>query len=319
MLPTTTSTNIEYNVSKLDVISNAFATINIFGPDESIPARDYNYASFMLNIMIKSWMGLNYNLWLKKICYLFPRLSQTDYSMSATSTDNYTLAYHQTTLSIDEAALVTSIHVIDASNIALNDYLGIIMSNHDFYWTTVANKVGNQVFFAAGAALPYLAYSGSRVVNYTTKMSNPLNVYQATRSIDWLIDVEMNYLSFQEYMALPNKQSSPSTPVSYNYDRQLENTIIRLWPQPGTADLLVKLVVSQKIANEDVNSDEPYFPEEWFDAIVLHLAVKLSPRYGKHKDAGFSNLIQMADRALNLALAFDNEVGSIYFSPNNIN
>lgn len=315
MIPGTMSSNIEYHVTKLDIIKAAFATINQFGEDETIPAADYDYASFMLNIMIKSWMSLNYQLWLKKICYLFPRLNQTDYSISSTSTDNFTLSYTQTTLTADANPSDATITVASSSSILINDKIGIMLSNNDSYWTIVSNKIGNVIYLSG--TIPVLANSGSRVINYTSRSSNPLNVYQAVRSIDFITDVPMDYLSFQEYMDLPNKYSNPATTVAYQYDRQRENTIIRLWPTPSTANMLFKFVFSYKLTNVDVNSDEPDFPEEWFDAIVHHLAVKLCPRYGKNKDRGFENLKQSANEALDLALAFDNEVGSIYFRPDN--
>jgi hypothetical protein len=127
----------------------------------------------------------------------------------------------------------------------------------------------------------------------------------------------MNSLSYEEYFELPNKEDIASTPVSYNYDRQFNEALIRVWQPPDRSDFYLKFTYSRKIYNIENNSDEPDFPMEWHQAIVYNLAVRIAPIYGKHKDAGFQELIGEASKFLADGATFDNEVGSIYIRAGN--
>lgn len=310
------TTSTDYRLTKAEIIQLAFAQLNKFGADESIPAEHFNYAGKLLNMQIKTWMDFGYNLWLKKTAYLFTKLNQNTYHISHTSTDNSTLQYYRNSLSATALIAATSVTLTSITDISIGDYLGINLDDNDIYWTRVSNIVGSEVFFTVGDSLPSQASSGALTFNYTTKLDVPLDVYDAVRTDDGIRDIPLNYLSYQEYLYIPNKDDTTSTPVSYQYDRQLDDTIIRLWPTPYNSKVVVKLLIGQRITNMDLNNDEIEFPDEWQLPLVLQLAVLLAPSYGKNKDAGFTNLVAQANQALELAKAFDNEVGSIYFQPN---
>lgn len=298
-----------------DIIRDTFSILNVYGVDESISAADYQYARRSLNRMIETWTALGYHLWLKQTCFLFPQKNQISYSFSVSSSDHATLNYYRTALSSDAATGSTFIVVDDASNIAVDDYIGVILDTNYIFWTTVDSIAVNQINFPAGVTLPSDAATGKKVFNYTTRLNNPFNVYSGVRH-DWSRDIPLNYLSYQEYFELPNKDTATSTPVSYNYDRQRDETIIKVWPKPDTADLLFKFTISRRVFIFDVNSDEPDFPIEWHEAIIYNLAVRLAPSFGKNKDVGFQALVGQATAILQDALAMDNESGSsIYFSP----
>lgn len=311
-----TSQNPTFISTKNDIIRDAYAILNIHGADESINASDYELASRFLNRMIKSWMAQGYHLWLKQTAYLFPQKQQVLYRISSSSSDNSTLTYYETTLTDNASTGDDFVIVDDISNISTSDYLGILLNNNELFWTTVDTiGLGNQLNFPSGITLPSDASSGRKVFSYTNKLDNPLNIYSAVRSSEGR-DIPMNYLSYEEYFQLPNKETSLSTPVSYNYDKQLDEAVIRIWPSPSSADLIIKFTLSRKIYNFDVNSNEPDFPMEWHRAIIYNLAVSIAPAFGKNKDTGFQMLIQQAAIYLNEAAAFDNELGSIYVKPN---
>lgn len=313
------TTNTNFISTKHDLIAMSFALINVFGADEEIGAEDYAFASRMLNMLVKNWMDMGYNLWLKKTGYLFTKKNQNTYVLSYSNTDNSTLQYFTNTLALDATTSDTSITLSSVDNININDYIGILLQDNDIYWTKILNIIGNVIYFYVGGAMPSPASAGAKVYTYTTKLDPPLDVYQGVRNDDGKRDIPLNSLSYNEYMNLPNKEDTTSTPVSYQYDRQLDETIIRIWPNPDKSDTILKFIVGQKVTNLDQNSDEADFPDEWQLPIIQKLAILMAPAYGKNKDAGFANLVADAKANLDIARAFDNEVGSVFFQPNLMN
>jgi hypothetical protein len=312
------SSNIELHTAKYDIIRDAFVTINIFGQDQEMDNYSYQFASRILNRMLKNWMADGFQLWLKKTCYLFPQPNQVSYYIYEGMNDHFTMDYVKTVTTIDGNLGDTSITIDDVTGINPGDYIGVTLDTNYRYWSTVRSIAGNVINFAAGDTLPSSSASGHIVITYTENMQNPAYIYSGSRSIDYITDFPMDCLSYEEYFELPNKTgTSASMPVSYMYDRQLEETIITLWPNPTTADLLVKFVVSQKITNLDINADEPDFPEEWHEAIILNLAYRLCPAYGKNTGDKYANLKAEAAESYIRAKSFDNEVGSIYLRPDN--
>jgi hypothetical protein len=59
--------------------------------------------------------------------------------------------------------------------------------------------------------------------------------------------------------------------------------------------------------------DKQDFPNEWSEAIVYQLAVRLAPRYGKIDK--LTILKPIADELLKKMESFDDEWGSIYLQP----
>jgi hypothetical protein len=319
MAITNLSSNIELHTTKYDLIKDAFITINRFGQDEEMDNYSYQFASRTLNRMLKNWMADGFQLWLKQVCYLFPQPNQVAYSMHENMTDNFTAdTYVKTFTTADGGIGDTFIIVSDVTGITAGDYIGVTLDTDYRYWTRVLSVVGNTINFVVGGALPSISTNGHIVITYTNKLKNPAYVYSGTRSIDYITDIPMDYLSYEEYFELPNKQgTSASMPVSYMYSRLLEETVITLWPNPTTADMLVKFVVSQKVTNLDINANEPDFPEEWHEAIILNLAARLCAAYGKNTGDKFGNLKAEAAESYIRAKSFDNEVGSIYLRPDN--
>lgn len=309
------SNNPTFISTRSDIIKDAYSMLNIFGVDETIDNENYQAANRILNRMVKNWMAQGYHLWLKEIAYLFLRNGQNTYSLSSSSADHSTLNYFNTTLSADAALGANSITVEDASGINLNDHIGIIVSGNDLFWTTVYSKVGNTINFPAGITLPLSATEGANVYSYTVQLQKPLEIYSAVRS-DNDRDIPMDYFSYQEWFELPNKTGTTSTPVSFSYDKQLTEAVIRLWPAPSDCNIIIKFVISREIFNFDVNSNNPDFPQEWHEAIVFNLAYRLAFPHRKANDQAYQNLLLRSQQALSEALGFDNEQNSMYIQPN---
>jgi hypothetical protein len=301
--------------TRSDLIKDAYAELNVFGVDETIDNENYLSANRMLNRMIKKWMAQGYHLWLKEIAYLFLKVGQNTYNLSSSSTDHATLNYFNTTLSVDALIGSTSITVDDISGINLNDDIGVIISGNDLFWTTVDSISGNTINFPSGITLTKETSKGSNIYSYAVQLPKPLEIYSAVRNSQNR-DVPMDYFSYQEWFELPNKVGETSTPVSFSYDKQLSEALIRLWPAPNDCNVIIKFVISREIYNFDVNSDTPDFPQEWHEAIYLNLAVRLAFPHRKANDQAYQNLLSLAQQSLDEALGFDNEQNSMYIQPN---
>jgi hypothetical protein len=304
-----------YITTRSDIIKDAYAMLSVFGVDEHIDNDSYQAANRHLNRIAKRWMAQGYHLWLKEIAYLFLKVGQNTYNLSSSSSDHATLNYVETKLLNDAPIGSNSIIVVDTIGIHENDNIGIIVSGNDLFWTTAFSIVGNTINFPVGVTLPIASSQGARIFAYTTLLPKPLELYSGVRNENGR-DVPMDYLSYEEWFELPNKTDTTSTPVSFSYDKQLTSGVIRLWPNPNDCNVIIKFVISREIFNFDVNSNTPDFPQEWHDAIVLNLALRLAFPHRKANDNAYQNLKLEAKEALNDSLGFDNEQNSIYFQPN---
>jgi hypothetical protein len=140
----------------------------------------------------------------------------------------------------------------------------------------------------------------------------PIRITNIRKIVTGTEEVPIRQMSRQEYMEQPSKDSD-SEPVAVFYDPQLTNGTLYVWPSPAGAYTL-KFSSQQYIEDFDTNSDDPYFPAEWLEAIVYNLAVRLAPKY-EMKGAELQQLQQQARQYLLDAEHADTEQGSFFMSP----
>lgn len=115
--------------------------------------------------------------------------------------------------------------------------------------------------------------------------------------------------SRQEYMDQPSKDTT-GEPIAVYYDPQLTNGVLYVWQSPETGQSL-KFDIKQYIEDFDSQTNNPYFPAEWLDAIVYNLALRLAPKYEVDMEERMW-LQQQASQILSEAEASDQESGSIF-------
>jgi hypothetical protein len=307
----TTSNSTDFTITLNEIIKDALIELNIIGSDENPSPEDNLKAQRSLNLMTKRWQAQGYHLWKKKTGTIFLQKDQAIYDLSSIG-DHATETYIETTISADELSGQTTISVTSSVGMNINDFIGIEESDNSLHWSRIAS-IPDTTSVVINDALPTGANSGAKVYAYTIRLDQPFNVYSANRESESEIDTPMNYLSYQDYFELPDKIRSSGTPVSYNYDRQLNVARIRVWPVPNDVKTLMKITYAAKIQDFDNNDNTSDFPQEWEDALVLNLAVRLAPSFGKANSQSFIELKAQAMEALDLALRFDNEPGSIRF------
>lgn len=143
----------------------------------------------------------------------------------------------------------------------------------------------------------------------------PLKVIQAwNRTTDSNVDIPMRLITKQEYAILGNK-TSLGTPSQVYYEPLRDTGVIRVFPTPDSTTATSKtLYITYQKPYDDFTSgtDNPDFPQEWYDAIVYGLALRLAPEYGI---PGESRVLlgKEAEAAKQLAMSFGTEEGSLYF------
>jgi len=150
---------------------------------------------------------------------------------------------------------------------------------------------------------------------YTITSPKPLKVLQAwNHNTTSNVDIPMRVITKQEYNILGNKTSA-GNPIQVYYDPRRDSGEIHLFPVPTTVEQSANVIhyVCQ-ITYEDFNvsTDNPDFPQEWYDAVTYGLATRLAPEYGLDIQARkvlWQEMSVIKQDALNFGL----EEGSLYF------
>jgi hypothetical protein len=312
-MPVSNSDNFSINAT--DCIRMAFQEITVLTEGDYLEQYDFDFAKKKLNMMLKTWQSQQNHLWVKQTATLFLQPGQNTYNLSDSIVDHSTVNTVATTnLSANAAIGATVLTVTSSVGFTAADHIGITMDNGYIHWTTVSNVLGaTSIQIALG--LTVAATSGNYVFGYTTNLGLPFQVSAAARhNVISGNDIPMNYMAYREYFDQPNK-TAQGVPTMWTYDRQLTYFNIPLWPTPVDTTEQVKLIVFRHIQDIDTNSDDFDLPQEWAEAIVANLAVRLAPPYGKAQGENFAELKDQAMRYEALVLSNDNELGSIYIKP----
>lgn len=150
---------------------------------------------------------------------------------------------------------------------------------------------------------------------YTVSNPKPLKVYQAwNHNTVSNVDVPMRVLTKQEYNILGNKTST-GNPIQVYFDPRRDDSKLYVFPVPTATEAasnVIQYVCQIPFEDFDASTDNPDFPQEWYDAITYGLATRLAPEYGV-PGADRKLLWQEMTIIKNDALNFGLEEGSLYF------
>jgi hypothetical protein len=146
-------------------------------------------------------------------------------------------------------------------------------------------------------------------------IAKPLKVYQAwLHDEDTNIDVPMRILTRQEYNILGNK-ATVGMPIQIFYEPLRDHGVMHVFPTTDSYSELHKklyFVYQRPFEDFDAATDNPDFPQEWYDAVTYGLATRLAPEYGLPA-SDRKTLWQEATIIKNEAISFGTEEGSLYF------
>lgn len=307
----TTSGSVDFSVSRDNLIEDALRTAGIIGVEDSASSAQKTWAARLLNMMGKSWHGYGLSLWARKTGWILPQTDTNEIDLGP-SGDHATLTYVQTTLSTAASDSDLTISVTSATGIS-NGYSIGVETDEGLHWTTV-NGAPSGTTVTLTDALVGDAASGAFVWVYQTKLQRPVRIVEAYRRDEvGNTEVEISVLAKQEYEAMSGKESE-SPPILLAYDPLLDNGRVYIYPRFSDGKSAIKIIFQRPFEDFDAAGDTPDFPQEWYLALMLGLAVLCAPAGGLPTNDR-KELKQQADAALALAMFNDTEEGSLKIQP----
>lgn len=305
-----TSNSRNFNLNRDQIIIEAFREIG-FNSEETLSDAHTQEASRVLNTMIKSWQAMDIGLWNVKEGILFTEDAENTYTLSLTG-DHVTQTYVATTTTVAAVAAATTLTVASVTGMAASDNIGIQLDSGARQWTTISSIAGLVITIAAG--LTSAAASGNTVVTYTSKINRPIEITQVRKyDLDTLTESEISLIHRDEYYSL-TKKTQEGLPAFVYYDKQLASGTLKVWPACDDVNVIIKFTYYDEVEDFDAATDDPDFPSEWFEALILGLAYRLARRFGM---AQILEVLRLdSDIAFNKIRNFNVEYPNIQFSPN---
>lgn len=314
-----TSGSVDYSTTRNLIIQDAFSEIGVLRFNGSLANQDMAFANRKLNDMIKAWNTKGLHLWTKSNGVLFLDQGTAAYTLSNTSTAAHVTNADTaltTELGADASSGDTTVTVDSSAGAAASDKIGFELDDGSIQWTTISSVTDSTTIVIA-AALTGDAATDNNVYIYTTRINKPLRILNATLAQGTSTNVRetpMTAIGQEDYRYLSFKGKT-GIPLYYYYDSQLSNGKLYLWPCPTDTEMRVLFTYERSLDDMDNSTDEPDFPIEWREAIVLNLAARLFPSYGKGGKVSQDQLLIRAQIALDDILGWDREIAPIQFVP----
>lgn len=276
----TTSGVYDFDLSRNQIIRNAFLKIGGIDPGEQPTPEQYSYASDYLNMIVENLRGDNCFIWEMefKSFYLTPSSV-----VLGTDGNNYECIRN---------------HVAEAANRPVSgaEYLT--------FWKLTSS--GTPSAWVIGTT-----YTSICNIPMTTDIIglSDLRMRQSNNST-----IYMNILSRQDYQRL-SQTITPGQPLQYYYYKSQTTPSIFLYPYPNSTNYLIEgyqYKYPQYFAN---GNDTPSFLREWLLALTNCLAFEIGPIQGIFGQQ-LSDLKVQADISLQRAKAADHEYGPTRIQPN---
>lgn len=301
-----TSGSINYSVSRDDIITEALEQLSVIGEGESPSTAQLTSLGRTLNMMVKAWQGDGLNLFALQRVYVFLQKDTHEYSLD-NSIGHLTTSFTRTTTSSSAVSGASTIEVTSAAGIADTYYIGIELDSGSLQWTTVSGAPAGTTVTLTDTLTGDVS-SGATVYVYQTKASRPMKIMNAIiRDGVNNTDIEIDIVSRQEYIAMPNKTSDGQVNMVY-YDPQVGTGKLYTWPETNSVDDYLVLWVQRTLEDFDASIDEPDFPQEWFLPLAYNLAKYALPKYPL-PTAHTNLIVTLADDLLMRAQSFDSDDG----------
>lgn len=294
-----------YEPTLNEVLAQSFYALQIGQDGETLTGDFYNAARPLLNQMLKAWEGQGIHLWTMKEGTLFLRVGQSVYPFGDATThlaNDYT--YTLTSAAADEGDTV--LLVDDTTGFVNGNPIGVIGSDNDLQWFTISSFVADTSVTLSSALLTDVAQYAV-IYTYTLNSFIPVvRIIDVRRKQVEDYEVPINFLSREDYMSLPNKDQ-PGNAIQAYYSRQIPYGTMYVWNAPSSAVPVLRFTYERKL--QIMTEAEQTFdvPENWYDAIVYNLALRLIPVYGCAPQRK-ADLVILAQSSLDMALGFDTDL-----------
>jgi hypothetical protein len=311
----TTSLSVNFNQTRNELIYAAMRKIGVIQVGEDPTAQETANAAQDLNRMIKAWNAQGLHLWKQVEFKVFLTGGTYKYSIGSTGDHAVNVANLVTTaLTSDVASGAGTVVLNSVTGVATTYNIGILKDNNEIFWTTV-NGAPSGTTVTLTATINGAATAGNAVYVYQNKITRPARIKHARRIKTDNNEIEVKIRSHDDYFRIPNK-SSQGTVTQIYYKPTTGNGTLYVWQAPDNG--LETLELTGEISIEDFDSlaDDADFPQEWYEAIVYNLAVRIAPEYGV-KGQELQDLAAVAAGSLDVAKGFDKEDVDIQFTPFN--
>ena len=334
-MPTNTSGNFVYTVTRDTVIRNAMLNIGKLAGTETPTAQETTDCAVFLNMMVRQWMGRQdmangLKMWSRYRGDLLLSAVKGIYTLSP-SGDNWaagvTLSLNPnqpnlnegvTTAASAQGATTLTVSTAQAAGFTVNDYVVVQNANNDIS-SMQCSAVNTGTGVITVPALPVAVLSGAVIWNYTTKGQPPLEIQSAILRDSQENDTPLNYMTLQEYEALPTKCQPGylSDPTAIYYEPTttvsggIRSGVIYL-DVAGESDVTkqIHIVALRPLQNFTNPLDVPDFPEDWELPLSLGLSRLIAPMFNAVWTPEMdSNLTQ----ALGIAKETTSETTTMYF------
>lgn len=307
-----TSGTSVFTTTRNQIINHAARLVGAARPGESIGAAKIGQFEYALNAMVKHWQATGLRVWTIAEGVLVPQANQKKYTLGPGSTDHSALEsdFFTTVLTAAADSGDTVIYVDDTSDIAVADYVGIILSDGTVHWSTISAKSSTTITIAA--ALTDGAAVDTTVFTYTTKLTRPLKM-ETMRRYDVFTDTAtvIDLVARRDFRDL----SSPLSPGEFTqafYDKKLTAGELSFWPVPNTIRSISKFTFRRAIEDFNAAGDNPDLPQEWILCLGFNLAKIMIPEYGVGQQRS-AEIKEGAAQYYDDVTGFDREDESIHF------
>lgn len=153
-------------------------------------------------------------------------------------------------------------------------------------------------------------------IGQTVNIAKPLKITHAIlHDTQTNVDIPMRIITRDEYLRLGNKTTT-GQPIQIYYDPQRDHGVLYVYPPANSSAVSykqIKFTYQKPFEDFDASTDNPDFPQEWYEALKYGLASRLAGEYGISMDDR-RQLMQEAILIKNEALGFGTEEGSFFFT-----
>jgi len=298
----TTSGVYALDLTLNEILIDAFDRLQIGADGETLDGDMFERGRLAANLLIKSWEQQGIHLWTYTEGTLFIQKGQAKYDFATAQLSN---TFFETTTTAASLIATGQITVTSTDDMVIGDNLGIILEDNSIQWTLIASLPGaNVVTF--GDALTQAVNSGAVIYNYRDTFVPVKRILNVRRRETDNYEIPIIFESREDYFDLPNKENE-GTPIQAYFSRQRDAGIMYLWNTPSSAVPVINFTYERSLQIFVTAADTFDFPEEWHEAIIANVAVKLIPKYGSSQALSDLLRVEAAD-ALAMALSFDSAV-----------
>lgn len=309
-----TSGTTSFSITRNQLLTDALIDAGIVAIGVTPEADIMDFAARKLNMMLKAWQPDGIHLWKLRETTLFLQEDDNSYTLGP-SGQHSTETYTETAIKTAAIAAATSIDVDSTTDMSASDYIGIELDDGGMHWTTISSITDSDTVVIA-VAIPTgdTVAVDNTVYFYTTKAPRPLQIHDPVLRDESDNDISVTLISRNEYSTFGNKTTAGTTSTQFYFSPALTNAVIKAYPTPS--DSRYRLVYTGEYSIEDVTSanDDFDFPQEWYLAVQLNLAVLLTPSYGSGT-VEFKKLKILADEEKLRVMGWDREQTSMFIQP----